>query len=348
MGTAEPGKFSSVVKTLSENLPISVYVTLLKTDQELGSAWLERDFEPVTAARNPLHGYRLLILDGHNSHTTYHFCSFAEQHCIIVVCLPPYTTHRLHPCDVGLFGPLASSWKKEVNEASRNFLEIRKNNILWHYSRARERALTSGTIESAFQKSGIWPLDRNVIEADAFTPALNTTTQAAQPVPATVPTFLDHMYTPQLQLHRLRQLQSSLRQPTPHFRQFHQYQLHLRHQLAQLNSRQLVSTFSFAQFPSSGAEPTPSLSPASGTQIPEQPAIVPSRATAHSSATSQEASILQHSALDENAKFIYRNLPPPLCTTRCLNIPECFASQLVGCSSVSDAEGLRTEETDGS
>lgn len=41
------------------------------TDQELGSAWLEHDFEPVTAARNKSGGYQLLILDGHNSHTTY-------------------------------------------------------------------------------------------------------------------------------------------------------------------------------------------------------------------------------------------------------------------------------------
>ena len=55
-----PGKFSSVVKTLSENLPISVY------------------------------GYRHLILDGHNSHTTYCFCSFTEQHRIIRTCPQHY------------------------------------------------------------------------------------------------------------------------------------------------------------------------------------------------------------------------------------------------------------------
>jgi hypothetical protein len=41
------------------------------TDQELGSKWLERDFEPETAAQNESNGFRLLILDGHNSHCTY-------------------------------------------------------------------------------------------------------------------------------------------------------------------------------------------------------------------------------------------------------------------------------------
>ncbi|KZP14232.1 CENP-B protein, partial [Athelia psychrophila] len=100
------------------------------TDQELGSAWLERDFEPFTAAKNKSQGYRLLILDGHNSHTTYRFCSFADRHKIIVLCLPSHTTHRLQPCDVGVFGPLNSTWKSEVNAASMEWISIRKHNLL--------------------------------------------------------------------------------------------------------------------------------------------------------------------------------------------------------------------------
>jgi DDE superfamily endonuclease len=58
------------------------------TDRELGSAWLERDFEPATAARNKTGSYRLLILDGHNSHTTYRFCSFAEKHKLLCYAFP--------------------------------------------------------------------------------------------------------------------------------------------------------------------------------------------------------------------------------------------------------------------
>lgn len=161
------------------------------TDQELGSYWLETDFNPITA--NKLESddeYRLLILDGHNSHTTYRFLSFAEQHKIIVICLPPHTTHRLQPCDVGLFGPLSSSWKSEVNVASRGLMEIRKNNILYHYSKARDRAFKETTVLSAFRKCGIEPLNPDAIEPDAFAPALNSTTQAAQPIPTTIPTFV--------------------------------------------------------------------------------------------------------------------------------------------------------------
>jgi hypothetical protein len=49
------------------------------TDQELGAFWLEKDFAPESAQYLDDPGdYRLLVLDGHNSHGTYRFISFAQ------------------------------------------------------------------------------------------------------------------------------------------------------------------------------------------------------------------------------------------------------------------------------
>ncbi len=145
---------------------------------------MEHDFEPQTAAWNISNGYRLLILDGHNSHCTYAFCKYAADHRIIVVCLPSHTTHALQPCDVGVFGPVASAWKSEVNKVSRLYIPITKSNLLIYYAAARTRAFKPTTVRSAFAKTGIWPLNPNAIPASAFAPALNTMTQAAQPLPA--------------------------------------------------------------------------------------------------------------------------------------------------------------------
>ncbi|EPQ50600.1 hypothetical protein GLOTRDRAFT_19277, partial [Gloeophyllum trabeum ATCC 11539] len=133
---------------------------------KLGLKWLQRDFEPVTAARNTSGGYRLLILDGHNSHCTYKFCKFAADHKII-------------PCDVGVLGPLASCWKAEVNAASANMIPIDKHNLLVYYHAARQRALKPTTIRSAFTKTGIWPLNPDAIPRSAIEPSLLTTTKAA-------------------------------------------------------------------------------------------------------------------------------------------------------------------------
>ena len=112
------------------------------TDQELGSQWLEQDFEPATAARNTSNGYCLLVLDGHNSHCTYRFCNFAAKHRIIIICLPSHTTHVLQPCDVGVFGPLSKLWKAQVNKASRANILINKTNLLFYYhDRGTERRI---------------------------------------------------------------------------------------------------------------------------------------------------------------------------------------------------------------
>ena len=140
-------------------------------DQELGELWMMKDFEPATAVRNTTQCHRLLILNGHNSHCTYRFCKFAADHKIIVICLPSHTMHALQPCDIACFGPLASTWKSEVNLASADYVEITKWNLLVFYGKARECTLKKTMISSAFAKTGIWPVNRHVLDPSVFEPS---------------------------------------------------------------------------------------------------------------------------------------------------------------------------------
>ena len=165
------------------------------TDQELGIAWLRNDFNPATQDKAAGH-YRLLILDGHNSHCTFSFCNYAADNKIIIICLPSHTTHALQPCDVGAFGPLAQSWKRVVTLASQSLIAIKKDNLLFHYHTACIEALKPTTIQSAFRKTGIWPVNREVIPLEAFEPSKNTTTQAVQPLSAHLPSILVPTPTP--------------------------------------------------------------------------------------------------------------------------------------------------------
>ncbi|KAJ7595276.1 DDE superfamily endonuclease-domain-containing protein [Mycena floridula] len=161
------------------------------TAQELGFLWLKKDFAPQTALHlaNPT-DYRLLILDGHNSHCTFNFSDFAEKHRIIVLCLPSHMTHALQPCDVGVFGPLAAKWKSRVSAMNRDHIDITKYNLPFHYAFARNQAMKTGTITSAFRRTGIWPVDEKAIPIEAFEPAKEYMTQAAQPIPAVLPALL--------------------------------------------------------------------------------------------------------------------------------------------------------------
>ena len=59
------------------------------------------------AARDGNREHTLLIADGHSSHVNLRFLDYADRERIIVLILPPHTSHRLQPLDLGLFAPLA-------------------------------------------------------------------------------------------------------------------------------------------------------------------------------------------------------------------------------------------------
>ena len=60
--------------------------------------------------------YRLLILDGHGSHTTAGFDRFCIEKKIILLYMPPYSSHLLQPLDVSCFAPLKHLYNQRVQE----------------------------------------------------------------------------------------------------------------------------------------------------------------------------------------------------------------------------------------
>ncbi|KAJ7670345.1 hypothetical protein B0H17DRAFT_1085886 [Mycena rosella] len=69
-------------------------------------------------------------------------------------------------------------------------IDIDKYNLLFHYSEARKAVFKAEKIQTAFWKTGIWPVNEAAIPLDAYEPAKNYITQAAQPMPAQLPTLL--------------------------------------------------------------------------------------------------------------------------------------------------------------
>ena len=100
----------------------------------------------------------MLVTDGHSSHLSWQFISFAAEHDILLVCLPPHTSHLLQPLDVGLFGPEGHYLSKELFHpalASANAPTDRE--MLECIIRARFPAFTERSVRSAWKMTGIWP-----------------------------------------------------------------------------------------------------------------------------------------------------------------------------------------------
>lgn len=84
------------------------------TDDAVALEWLEKVFEPRTGSGTR----RLLLLDGHDSYTTWRFVLFCRRRHILLVCLPAHTSHLLQPLDRGMFSPLEHRYTQQVSRAS--------------------------------------------------------------------------------------------------------------------------------------------------------------------------------------------------------------------------------------
>jgi hypothetical protein len=128
--------------------------------------------------------YRLLLVDGHNSHYTVAFLLYAREHLIIVLCYIPHSTHIFQGLDVVIFSLLKKMIGEERDKWLReNGVAMDKNNFLEVYSKAHVRALTPANIKAAFKKTGIWPYNPDVVTEDMLAPSKATSCEAHLPSP---------------------------------------------------------------------------------------------------------------------------------------------------------------------
>jgi DDE superfamily endonuclease len=126
------------------------------TTNDLGFRWIQH-FNKWTKDRT-IGRYRLLILDGHSSHTTPEFDQFCTDNRIITLCMPSHSSHILQPLDVACFSPLKAAYGKLVNEQARNgVFHIDKAVFLHMYMHARQAIHSEQNITSGFRATGLIP-----------------------------------------------------------------------------------------------------------------------------------------------------------------------------------------------
>jgi len=136
------------------------------SNEEMGLKWLEhferhtRRIEACEASKIEHHGYRLLIMDGHTSHTNIDFVEFCWNHKIIPICLPPHSTHFLQPLDLVIFSVLKRLYSAKVDEyAARGITGINRGYFLRILGEIRPYIYTPELINSAFEAAGLLPFN---------------------------------------------------------------------------------------------------------------------------------------------------------------------------------------------
>jgi hypothetical protein len=98
--------------------------------------------------------------DGFGTHESLELMTFCYENNIILCRLPSHTSHKLQPCDVGVFAPLKTAYLEEAEKLYRGGSNmIGKQHFTLLYDRARQKAMTSRNIISGWSKTGLRPFN---------------------------------------------------------------------------------------------------------------------------------------------------------------------------------------------
>jgi DDE superfamily endonuclease/helix-turn-helix, Psq domain len=128
------------------------------TTNEITMDWI-RHFEKQTQPRK-VGGFRLLILDGHESHHTPDFELYCKEKNIITLCMPAHSSHILQPLDVGCFSPLKKAYGKQIERLMRGGqTHVAKEDFFLAFCIAFPEAMTISNVQGGFRGTGIVPFN---------------------------------------------------------------------------------------------------------------------------------------------------------------------------------------------
>jgi hypothetical protein len=132
------------------------------TDNETGLDWI-RHFDKHTARRSRA-AYRMLVIDGHESHVSAEFDRFCKEHNIITISMPPHSSHLLQPLDVGCFSVLKRAYGRQIEVLMKSHVNhVTKVEFFIAFRAAFYATFTEDNVKAGFRGAGLVPPDPEVV-----------------------------------------------------------------------------------------------------------------------------------------------------------------------------------------
>jgi hypothetical protein len=118
----------------------------------------------------------LLIMDNHESHISVRAIDMAKANGIVLLTIPPHTSHRLQPLDRSVYGPFKGAYDRAMD----GWLRSNPGKTVTIYeipaivNEAHMSAMIPRNIVSGFQNTGIHPFNKDLFSDDDFAPAAPT------------------------------------------------------------------------------------------------------------------------------------------------------------------------------
>lgn len=124
-------------------------------------SWMDHFIKYTESLQKPV----LLIYDGHGSHMTYGTVKKAIDNNIIILCLPPHTSHALQPLDVGVFSPVKEAWKQILKKLFRESrLQNVSKSVFPSLLKQLFECLRPQNAIKSFLGSGLYPINIHEVE----------------------------------------------------------------------------------------------------------------------------------------------------------------------------------------
>jgi hypothetical protein len=132
------------------------------TNNALGLELLKH-FDAHTKA-SQVGAYRLLILDGHESHLNQDFKDYCLENMILTLCMPAHSSHILQLLDVVCFSPLKRKYSQRVRDLARKrIFHINKEGFLPAFKDAFFDVFMMENCRKAFEAAGLVSLYAQVV-----------------------------------------------------------------------------------------------------------------------------------------------------------------------------------------
>ena len=112
----------------------------------------------------------LLIIDNAECHMTIQAIEYANDNGIVILTLPPHTTNKLQPLDVGVYASFKQRLRTIINDHTlmHPHTHITEHMLPEFASRAWLLACTPNNVTSGFSATGIWPINRDIFTDEDF------------------------------------------------------------------------------------------------------------------------------------------------------------------------------------